>query len=316
MRQARAESGYRMNAAALAPRYRSYELPWSLDNEVERTYRFRQKIALAVVLVVGLIIALIPRVEAPRSSPADLPERVVQLIVETPIPPPPPPPPPPEVKPQQVSPQPSRVPNKTPVDTQQRVRNTGMLALQDELAELREPQDFEQPKPEDVDQGTEVRSERNLITSTVGSASSGINTAAMSRGFGGGAGAIGTHTTTTVAAPSSVVGKGRGGAVQRGGSGKASRSREEIETVFDRNKGALYALYTRALRENPELQGKLVLELTIAPSGDITLCRVVSSELKDPDLEAKIVSRVRLFKFEAKDVASMTATKLLEFFPA
>jgi outer membrane biosynthesis protein TonB len=186
--------------------------------------------------------------------------------------------------------------------------------LQDELAELREPQDFEQPKPEDLNQGPDVRSERSLITSNVGAASSGINTSAMSRGFGGGAGAIGTHTTTTVAAPSSLT--GRGNAVQRGGSGKASRSREEIETVFDRNKGALYALYTRALRENPELQGKLVLELVIAPSGDVTMCRVVSSELKDPDLESKIVSRVKLFKFEAKDVASMTATKLLEFFPA
>jgi outer membrane biosynthesis protein TonB len=190
-----------------------------------------------------------------------------------------------------------------------------MLALQDELAELREPQDFEQPKPEDLNQGPDVRSERSLITSNVGAASSGINTSAMSRGFGGGAGAIGTHRTTTVAAPSSVTGNGRGG-VQRGGSGKASRSREEIETVFDRNKGALYALYTRALRENSELQGKLVLELTIAPSGEVTMCRVVSSELKQPDLENKIVSRVKLFKFEAKDVAAMTATKLLEFFPS
>ena len=34
--------------------------------------------------------------------------------------------------------------------------------------------------------------------------------------------------------------------------------------VFDRNKGAIYSLYTRALRDKPELQGKMVLELTIA----------------------------------------------------
>ena len=296
-----------MNALVMAPRYRVYELPWALENEVERKYRFNQKIALVIFLVLGAIVGLLPHQDTPRSTPADLPERVVKLIVETPIPPPPPP----EVKPE-VKPEP--VPSKVPVDVKQRVRNKGMLALQDELAELREPQDFEQPKPEDLNQGPDVRSERSLITSNVGAASSGINTSALSRGFGGGAGAIGTHTTTTVAAPSSLT--GRGNAVQRGGSGKASRSREEIETVFDRNKGALYALYTRALRVNPELQGKLVLELSIAPSGDVTMCRVVSSELKDPDLESKIVSRVKLFKFEAKDVASMTATKLLEFFPA
>ena len=51
------------------------------------------------------------------------------------------------------------------------------------------------------------------------------------------------------------------------GSGKASRSEEEIAQVFDRNKGAIYALYGRALRAQPDLQGKLVLEFTIAAFG-------------------------------------------------
>ena len=88
----------------------------------------------------------------------------------------------------------------------------------------------------------------------------------------------------------------------RGNSGKAARSREEIELIFDRNKGAIYSLYSRALREQPELQGKMVLEFTISPTGEVTMCRVVSSELNDPELEKKIVARVRLFRFEAKDV--------------
>ena len=85
--------------------------------------------------------------------------------------------------------------------------------------------------------------------------------------------------------------------------------------MFDRNKGAIYALYSRALREQPELQGKLVLEFTIAPTGEVTMCRVVSSELNDPELESKIVARVRLFHFEAKDVESITTTKPIDFFP-
>ena len=100
----------------------------------------------------------------------------------------------------------------------------------------------------------------------------------------------------------------------RGESGKAARSREEIELVFDKNKGALYALYERALRENAQLQGKLVLEFTIAPSGEVTMCRVVSSELNDKTLEEKIVARVRLFHFEPKDVEPITTTKPIEFF--
>jgi TonB family protein len=105
-------------------------------------------------------------------------------------------------------------------------------------------------------------------------------------------------------------------ATRTGASGKAARSREEIELEFDRQKGAIYALYTRALRDRPELQGKVVLEFTIAPSGEVTTCRVVSSELNDPELERKIIARVKLIRFSTKDVESMTTTKPIEFFPA
>jgi protein TonB len=106
------------------------------------------------------------------------------------------------------------------------------------------------------------------------------------------------------------------GPTRTGTSGKAARSREEIELIFDRNKGAIYALYSRELRDHPELQGKLVLEFTISPSGDVTMCRVVSSELNDPELERKIIARVRLFHFEPKDVETITTTKPIDFFPA
>jgi len=85
--------------------------------------------------------------------------------------------------------------------------------------------------------------------------------------------------------------------------------------VFDQNKHAIYALYNRALRANPALEGKLVLRLTIAPDGTVTECSVVSSELGDPDLEEKLVQRVMLFRFDAKDVAPVTTTKPIDFFP-
>jgi TonB family protein len=138
----------------------------------------------------------------------------------------------------------------------------------------------------------------------------------MSRGFGTGAGSLTGHDTTSVTSSIARSGLDSRGPTRSGSSGKAARSREEIETVFDRNKGAIYALYSRALRENPQLQGKLVLEFTIAPTGEITMCRIVSSELNDPDLEKKIISRVRLFHFDPKDVESITTTKPIDFFPA
>jgi len=43
---------------------------------------------------------------------------------------------------------------------------------------------------------------------------------------------------------------------------------------------------------------------------------VVSSDLNDKELEDKIIARVRLFHFEAKDVESITTTKPIDFFPA
>ena len=149
----------------------------------------------------------------------------------------------------------------------------------------------------------------------VGTSSGGINTASLSRGYGGGAGSLTGHATTQVS--SATLAAQGSNKVERGaGSGKASRSEEEIAMVFDRNKGAIYALYTRALRDKPDLQGKLVLELTIGADGSVLKCAVVSSELNDPELERKLIARVKSFRFEAKDVGTITVTKPIDFFPA
>ena len=104
--------------------------------------------------------------------------------------------------------------------------------------------------------------------------------------------------------------------LQRGGSGKASRSIEEIKLVFERNKGSIYSMYYRALREDPALQGKVVVELKIAPSGGVVECRVVSSELHAGELEGKLLARIRQFDFGAKDVDQMVVTWPLDFLPS
>jgi periplasmic protein TonB len=163
--------------------------------------------------------------------------------------------------------------------------------------------------------GETTASERSLITSKVGGSSGGINTAALSRGYGGGAGSLTGHSTTQVSS-ATLAAQGTNKVERGAGSGKASRSEEEIALVFDRNKGAIDALYARALRDKPNLQGKLVLELTIGADGSVTRCEVVSSELNDPELERKLAARVRLFRFEAKDVGTITVTKPIDFFPA
>ena len=177
---------------------------------------------------------------------------------------------------------------------------------------------------------------RALITSNATQGSGGINTAALSRDTGGG-GLAGRATTLVEGVagggggggPGGGGGRagagkggdggaaaGKGGTLQKGSSGKGSRSIEDIKLVFERNKGAIYALYNRALRDDPALQGKVVLELKIAPDGQVQGVRIISSELKAEELEKKLLARIRQFDFGAKDVDLMVVTWPVDFLPS
>jgi periplasmic protein TonB len=239
----------------------------------------------------------------------------VQLVMEPPPPPPPPPPPKPE-KPLEKVPV-SKVPTPpVPVDPRVKASKSGLLANLDDLAALRDQVDldkFAKNQPKTTDPGDVSQVTRNIISSKAGGTSGGISSP-TSNGLASGSGSLRGIYTTQVKDPN----LGATGAPQTraGGSGKASRGADEIALVFTKNKGAIDAMYERALRDNPALQGKVVIELTIAPSGEITAARVLSSELNDKEFEAKLVARIKLFRFEAKDVAALTANKPIDFFPA
>jgi len=300
----------------LAPFYRQYELPWEVDPEVEGRYRKILKWVLGGLVLLALVFMLVPSPKRTVNEEA-IPKRLARIMIaEQPKPKPPPPKveerPKPVVKPVPVPP-----PVRTPELARRRAQKSGLLKYQDELADLRQDMNVNVGATKNLTGvvGADSHAERSLITSNIGAGSGGITAASVSRGFGTGAGSLTGHETTAVSSRLAREGLDADGP-RRGANGKAGRSREEIELVFDREKGAIYALYSRELRQHPELQGKLVLEFTIAPSGEVTMCRVVSSDLNDPDLERKIVSRVRLFRFEAKDVAPITTTKPIDFFPA
>ena len=320
----------------LAPYYRLYDLPWSPTEEMERRFRKVLRNAFIVFAVVAVLVPFLPTSERARIHTPEVSERIVKLIIEKEAPPParprreekkPEPAPlqePLQPQPQrqaqrQTQPQ-ARAPEaqaRSP-DAREKAQQSGLLKLQDQLAGLRDSRVADKAAMSShltASVGETTRSERSLITAKVGTSSGGIDTAALSRGYGGGAGSLQGHTTTQVT--SAVLDAQAENRVQRtAGDARASRSEEEIALVFDRNKGAIYALYTRALRDHPDLQGKLVLELTIAPGGEVTDCRVVSSELGDSELERKLVARVKMFRFEAKDVGAITVTKPIDFFPA
>lgn len=116
---------------------------------------------------------------------------------------------------------------------------------------------------------------------------------------GGSSTELSGRDTKAVSGPSNV---GRG---SKPGKGPA-RSLEEIQLVFDRNNSALSSLYNRARRDKPDMQGKMVIRLTIEPDGSVSACSLVSSELGNPELERKILARIQLFNFGAKAVPSYT----------
>jgi TonB family protein len=324
--------------AETLPIYRLYELPWTTGFEQEQRFRRVLRRTTAALAVLTLVLSALPVPERDPAEVVEIPQRFASLVLEREIPPPPPPPvveqptppreetPPPEPEPERVVeerpvPQPEATPPPAPVDrTQQareRARTAGLLPFAEQLAALRDDDavaKLDQATLAGPAEGEAPRTERSLITSRAGTASSGINTAQFSRNTGGSG--LAARATTQVESPIEGFGPA-GGAVRTGGESlKGSRSREEIEMVFDRNKGAIYALYNRALRKNPALEGKLVLRLTIAPDGTVTSCEVVSSELGDPELEGKLVQRVLLFRFDPKDVEPVTTTKPIDFFPA
>lgn len=99
------------------------------------------------------------------------------------------------------------------------------------------------------------------------------------------------------------------------GSGSGGRAPEDITRVFDKNKPGLYSLYDRERRRDSSLKGRIVFQLTILPNGKVADVKVISSELNNPALEDRIMSRIKLFLFTPTSGGPVTATYPVEFLP-
>jgi len=334
---------------------RAAVLPWTGSSRDERRFRRILAQVMLVCLLLGLAIRLLPVPQVTVEQAEPISPRLAKLLLEN-QPPPPPPVKPPQplpqptksVLPKQTTPKVRKedipvpearkpVPEKSPGEALEAARKkaagVGLLAMKEELQEMHGAPMALQLK-DNIKQGPGVGTgvgagvgsgqglgipTRSMITSNATGGSGGINTAGYSRDTGGGG--LAGRSTTLVAGVAGGgggggPGGGAGGTLERGGNGKASRSIEEIKLVFERNKGAIYAIYNRALREDPTLQGKVVVELKIAPSGQVLDVKIVSSELKDTELQRKLLARIKQFDFGAKDVAQMVVTWPVDFLPS
>ena len=264
--------------------YHSSELPWSPSLTEERRFRVITAWMLATYVVLAAAALLIKVAPMDRAAVESVPPRLAKLVIEEK---PKPTPAPPEVKhakPEERKAEETKpaakpeTPEPKVTAARRKASHTGLVALSDELASLQRNDlgALVQDRPlTNADDRTMVH--RSIITSQATRGSGGIGAAQLSRDPG--ETHLASRSTTLVKSEALDGEKATAGGDQRNG-----RSSEEIQMILDRNKGALYTLYHRALRVNPALQGKVVLEITIAPGGEITGCRVISAEVADADL--------------------------------
>lgn len=218
----------------------------------------------------------------------------------------------------------------------------GVLQFRDDLADMRESIDVANVTRSNLTRGSDTaeRTERALITGRASGGSGGINTAALSTNTGGIA--LSGRETTRIDSPGggggrSAEGGGRGrgegsgsgtgtGAGSGRGNGKAGdlvgtgggsggRGDETIRRIMDQQKGGIFAIYNRALRQDPSLQGKFVFEMVIEPNGSVSDIKLVSSELRDSELIGKIMARIRMIDFGAANVLRTRVNYSLDFLP-
>lgn len=299
---------------------------WHYPEEADRRFNRIVAVALALFVIIGVIVPLLELTGLTEGGGDTIETRYVNLLpdaevapqVEEPVPAPeeqPKPEEPKAVKPVEAPPKPQVSAEEQQQRAVERARDTaarsGVMAFADQLQALRSDVtalERADKTLQSVGATQNSDSESSTFDQAVASTSGGIGSptgTGATRRTQSGAG-LGTRRTTTVQSPVGF-GQDRSKPGQGGDKLIAGRTLEEIQLVFDRNKGAITSIYNRAARDNPNLSaGKIVISLTIAPSGAVTDCKLVSSTFNDPELERKIIARVMLMNFGAKDVPQYT----------
>lgn len=310
-------------------------LPWGAEKGERRRFLLALAVMLAVFLPPALLIPAMDLPEPDRSEAETIPPQLARLV-EQPEPPEPVVLPEPEPEPELEEPAapepqapaptvaetveetPSPAPDRPkPKQTVEQARETasrsGLLAMKDQLASMRAPD------PERVET-------LSANVDAAGASDSGELFAAEADRDSALAGSGGVSRESAPEAEVAVAGHevreveiAREAAPEPAApakdSGPGERAMSNIRQVFDAQKTALYSLYRRELRQDPTLEGKVMLELVIEPDGSVSHCEVVSSELDNDHLEQRIATRVRLFNFGQDDVEPRTVRFPIDFLP-
>lgn len=304
-------------------------LPWSVEESENRQFSIVSVLLLVVFLVFAIWIPTIELPEPDRETLEALPPQLAKLVVkkEPPKvvqPEPTKPEPEPEAKPEKKAPEPKPEklePKTKPKPKPQTVKQarevakqTGLLALQSSLADLRNDVNLDslkQPqkklrvektiaaKPSAITSDQVLKTSGGIETSNISAPAETIQLAAAS-------------TTELEQTQDEIdLAKAEAAAALR----QNQRSEESIRLSFETAKKALIKLYNRELRKNPFLEGLVTFEVVIEASGEVSYCRIVESALNHAKLESKFINRIKLHNFGAESVDRKTTRFNISFQP-
>ena len=314
------------------------ELPWSSSRDEDA--RFNKILGgLAVIfLVLSVVVTLLKVPALTRAEKEQLPPQLARVMLQKQELPPPKVVEPPKVeekKPEEKKPEkkieaakpvektqtpPSK---KEVIDKAKEQAQAQISTFKDDLMEMREMAQTTMVETASATindaaaKATQV--DRSMINSGQTKGSGGINVGAYASRDTGGVALSGRETTKVKSGLADASKKAAGATGSGGGNsdgaGGAARSEEEMRKVMEQHKSSIFSIYNRALRDNAALQGKVKFKIVIDPSGQVVEVSIEFSELKEPALEAKLISKLKSISFPSAAVLRTTFYQTLDFLP-
>ena len=78
-----------------------------------------------------------------------------------------------------------------------------------------------------------------------------------------------------------------------------ARTEESLRQVLVQNMGRLQYIYNKYLKSNPDMHGKLEVEVAISAEGTVKNAQVLNSDFSNADFEREILSAMRRWRYDA-----------------
>ncbi|WP_051202159.1 AgmX/PglI C-terminal domain-containing protein [Ferrimonas senticii] len=290
-------------------------------------------VLLALYLVAALVVPMLEQVELPREQQEQVPPQLAKVIleqkvIEKPKPKPEPKPeiePEPEPKPEieaDTPPPQLPVPPSATATAKEQAQNAGLAAMKDDLLAMRDSFELEPSSnlKQSNDNAEAATIKRDLIGASAELSAAELGQAAITQTVNnaGLEAAAGDKQTRQIrlAEREILASAGANAERQQQASSNGKRSEASLRRTLEANKSRLYALYNRALRKDPLLQGRVLFEIEIAANGSISNVAIKSTGLNNPKLERQLTLVLKSIKFPAEQVDTMVTQWAIDFLPS